>query len=299
VAPGGYAWWYLDAISDDGQRGLTLIAFVGSVFSPYYAWSRWKDPLDHCAFNVAIYSASGSRWAMTERRRSSLVRDCSSLAIGPSHLSWDAGGLTAAFDEISAPLPARLRGSVRVMPQASCQDAFALDADGRHIWRPLAPRARVEVILTHPSCAWTGNAYFDANAGTEPMENAFSGWNWARAHLPNETLLFYDVDRRDSGLEALALRVGADGAIAAMDSPPRCVLPPTFWRVPRVTRAEPSEPPTVRRTLEDTPFYARSILDGRHDGKPAEIVHESLSLDRLRSPIVRAMLPFRMPRAFA
>ena len=40
VAPGGYLWWYIDAISDDGQYGLTIIAFVGSVFSPYYALAR-------------------------------------------------------------------------------------------------------------------------------------------------------------------------------------------------------------------------------------------------------------------
>ncbi|NBO88372.1 MAG: carotenoid 1,2-hydratase, partial [Betaproteobacteria bacterium] len=34
VPSGGYLWWYVDAMSDDGQFGLTLIAFVGSVFSP-------------------------------------------------------------------------------------------------------------------------------------------------------------------------------------------------------------------------------------------------------------------------
>ena len=44
VAPGGYRWWYIDAVSDDGLHGLTLIAFVGSVFSPYYAWSGRADP---------------------------------------------------------------------------------------------------------------------------------------------------------------------------------------------------------------------------------------------------------------
>ncbi len=34
VPPSGYRWWYLDGLSADGQRGLTVIAFVGSVFSP-------------------------------------------------------------------------------------------------------------------------------------------------------------------------------------------------------------------------------------------------------------------------
>jgi carotenoid 1,2-hydratase len=53
----------------------------------------------------------------------------------------------------------------------------------------------------------------------------------------------------------------------------------------------------VRRTLEDTPFYARSVLQTRLLGQDAIAVHESLSLDRFRNPIVQAMLPFRMPRA--
>ena len=34
VRPGGYAWWYFDAVSDDGTRALTAIFFIGSVFSP-------------------------------------------------------------------------------------------------------------------------------------------------------------------------------------------------------------------------------------------------------------------------
>ena len=55
VVPGGYAWWYLDALSDDGQHGLAIIIFLGSVFSPYYAWSGRRDPLNHCAVNVALY----------------------------------------------------------------------------------------------------------------------------------------------------------------------------------------------------------------------------------------------------
>ena len=60
VGPGGYAWWYVDAFSEDGQFGLTIIAFIGSVFSPYYAWSGRRDPLNHCAVNVALYGERGA-----------------------------------------------------------------------------------------------------------------------------------------------------------------------------------------------------------------------------------------------
>jgi carotenoid 1,2-hydratase len=70
VPHGGYAWWYVDGLSDDGRHGITLIAFIGSVFSPYYAWARRRgggDPEHHCALNVALYGAGGKRWALTER----------------------------------------------------------------------------------------------------------------------------------------------------------------------------------------------------------------------------------------
>ena len=91
VAPGGYAWWYLDALSDDGRHGITVIAFIGSVFSPYYARARRRagsagaDPLNHCAVNVALYNRGaggargGQRWAMTERGHGQVQRDAHNL----------------------------------------------------------------------------------------------------------------------------------------------------------------------------------------------------------------------------
>ena len=41
-------------MSDDGGDALTVIAFVGSAFSPYYRRSR-GDPDNHCALNVVLY----------------------------------------------------------------------------------------------------------------------------------------------------------------------------------------------------------------------------------------------------
>jgi carotenoid 1,2-hydratase len=77
---------------------------------------------------------------------------------------------------------------------------------------------------------------------------------------------------------------------------PRASLDSTGWRVARTARADAQQLVTVKRTLEDAPFYARSQLSAKLFGETAEIVHESLSLDRFRMPIVQAMLPFRMPR---
>ncbi len=319
VATSGYRWWYLDALSDDGRCGLTLIAFIGSVFSPYYAAARRRGPTrpeNHCAFNVALYSTSAkgaaqgrtpTRWAMTERGETALVRKADTLAIGPSRLDWDGQTLTATINEVTCPWPSRLRGTVRLHPAALAQRVVPLDAAGRHRWRPIAPSARVEVHLDKPGLRWSGHGYLDSNGGDEPLEDGFDGWHWSRARIAQrgerhrsagDAVVFYETTRRDGSESAFALRFDATGRDHAVALPPTVSLPVTGWRIARSTRGEPSRPAAARvlRTLEDTPFYARSLLATQWEGESATAMHESLSLTRFRAPWVRALLPFRMPR---
>ncbi len=296
VPPGGYAWWYLDALSDCGRYGLTIIGFIGSVFSPYYAWSGRARPANHCAMNVAVYTRGASRWAMTERREAALGQSPTRLQIGPSAMEWDGTALRIHIDERAAPLPHRVRGTVTVRPQAITTQDFALDAQGRHRWHPLAPRARVEVALTAPALSWSGEGYLDSNAGTESLEAGFARWDWSRAHLARDTAILYDGLRRDGSEFGLALRIDPAGRIEQVAPPPLAQLPPTLWRVARATRADMGTTPTILRTFEDSPFYARATLATRLFGERATAVHETLSLDRFARPWVKWMLPFRMPR---
>jgi carotenoid 1,2-hydratase len=300
VPPRGYTWWYVDALSDDGRFGLTVIAFIGSVFSPYYAWSGHRRPQNHCAFNVALYGATGHRWAMTERHGSALHQSEDAISIGPSQMAWDGQNLTLDFDETTCPIPSRLKGRVRLHPHALTRDTYELAARGGHQWRPIAPRATVEVRLDNPGCRWRGEGYFDTNSGSEPLEDGFDVWDWSRVHRAQDSLIFYDVTRRPEteGRDeaSLALRIAKSGQVEQIEAPPRQPLPATGWRLPRTTRGEPDAPTQVLKTLEDAPFYARSLLEGRYGGEQATIMHESLSLKRFRQPIVQAMLPFRMPR---
>jgi carotenoid 1,2-hydratase len=300
VPPGGYAWWYIDALSDDGRHGLTLIAFIGNVFSPYYAWARRRGPADphhHCALNVALYGDGGNRWTLTERGRGALRRGPAWLEIGPSALSWDGNTLTVRIDEVTSPVPTRIRGTVRLRPEAVMNRAYPLDAAGRHRWSPVAPCSRVEVALDSPGLRWAGSAYFDSNAGDEPLEAGFRRWDWSRAALRRGTAVLYDVTRRDGGGPSLALRFDPSGSVEAFAPPPASVLPQTRWRIARGTRADVGHDARVIETLEDTPFYARSLLSTHVLGEPATAVHESLSLERFRAGWVQALLPFRMPRA--
>ena len=301
VAPGGYAWWYLDALSDDGEHGLTIIAFIGSVFSPYYAWARARRPatvaLNHCAFNVALYGRAGKRWAMTERGAKHVHRSAAALQIGPSAMAWDGTTLTLHIDEVTAPWPSRIRGLVRLHPAALMNKAYALDGAGRHRWRPIAPCARIEVELLHPSLRWQGTAYLDSNQGDAPLESDFVRWDWSRAALSGgRSAVLYDVTRRQGAPLALALAFDPDGGVQAFEPPPPVALPEALWRVPRATRSDAGSAARVAETLEDAPFYARSIVQSHLLGEPVTAFHESLSLERFSAPWVRMLLPFRMPR---
>jgi carotenoid 1,2-hydratase len=245
--------------------------------------------------NVALYGPRGQRWAMTERGRRSVARESRSLAIGASTLSWDGAGLRIDVDEVAVPLPRRIRGVIRLDPSGLNEQSFALDAAHRHLWRPIAPSARVSVDLSAPDVHWRGGGYFDMNAGSEPLETAFSHWTWSRATLPQGAAILYDAERRRDGRLSLALRFDQTGRCERLEPPPVAELPLTRWRVSRQTRADDGSA-QVAGSFEDTPFYARSLVSATLFGERVASVHESLSLDRFANPLVRLMLPFRMPR---
>lgn len=299
VPADGYRWWYVDAISPDGREALTLIAFVGSVFSPWYALARRRapaNPLGHCTLNAVLYRPRSKRWAFTERPAARVARSAEEFRIGPSRVLRSGDDLVFEIDEVTVPVPTRLRGTVRVRPVIRGPNAYALDAAGRHHWHPLAPRARVEVDLSSPATRWSGSGYLDSNWGDDALERDFIGWNWSRMDAGGDAAVLYDAVRRDGSRHSLALRFGADGAVNTFSPPPPSMLPRTGWRMARATRSEDAGGARVLRTLEDTPFYTRSMISTRLFGETLTGIHESLSLERFASPWVQCLLPFRAPR---
>ena len=256
------------------------------------------DPLEHVAINVALYGVDGRRWTMTERGARSLDRDATNLRIGASTLAWKDGCLTIEIDEVTAPWPSRVRGTVRLQAAAMHDEAYPLDAAGRHVWQPIAPCASVEVDLDRPRSRWRGHGYLDTNRGSAPLETDFARWHWSRARDDSgDTTVLYDVERRDGSALAVALAFDRHGhAAAPVQGPPVCALPRSSWRLGRATRSDAGCAARVVSTLEDGPFYARSLVRSSLHGSEVTAVHESLDLDRFASPWVLAMLPFRMPR---
>ena len=134
--------------------------------------------------------------------------------------------------------------------------------------------------------------------GDRPLEDDFVRWDWSRAALPDGMGVLYDVTPRGSGPGvSLAMRYAAAGGVTDLPACPSAALPPTAWRLARRIGTPDGSRSSVLRTLEDTPFYDRSLVSTGAFGSPVTALHESLSLDRFRAPWVQAMLPFRMPRA--
>lgn len=276
-----------------------MIAFVGSVFSPYYAWARRRgagDPSNHCAINVALYGAGSQRWAMTERGSEALTRDGTSFTLGPSSVQWRGDALVVDIDEVAVPLPRRIKGRLTLRPDALTPQAFALDPDEQHLWWPVAPSARLEVAFEKPALHWRGHGYHDSNWGEVPLEDSFLSWTWSRAHLTRETAILYDVVPANGPERGLALRFDERGDAQSFAAPPAQGLPRGLWGVERATRVDNDHQARVVDTLEDAPFYLRSTLSTHLLGQAATAMHESLSLRRFDKAWVQALLPFRMPR---
>lgn len=302
VADNGYRWWYIDGLSDDGLYGVTVIVFVGCVFSPHYFAARQRqttDPREHVAVNAILYGKGGKRWSLTERGRSSLLQREHELAIGPSRLSMYPTGATLEIREITVPLPGRLRGTLAITPLTVNPTVHVLDDDGLHRWRPIWPSARIRVDMSHPRRCWEGDAYVDSNWGAAPLEDQFSAWDWSRLHLPDGRVqIRYNRLLRNGAERKLALTFNRDGSVQQTAPQPNQSLAATpIWRMQRSTSA--TAPVRIIKTLEDTPFYSRSLIQQEDGGLTGTGFHESVSLQQFCRPWVQRLLPFRLPRAYS
>ena len=296
VQDSGYRWWYIDGFSECGRFGVTVIAFIGSVFSPYYFRARQRgdcSPTNHVSLNVILYGPEKSRWCMTERGQQALTQRSDALIIGPSQIRATESGLAITVEERTSPWGQRVSGEINVRFNRASQECFQLDQEGHHWWWPLAPIANIEVTMDRPALSWRGPAYVDSNLGTAPVEHGFNAWNWCRGHSSDgDCEIHYDVQLRGGGEKQVSLRIDRDGMIQRIPSPPLQQLPKApIWRVSRPARLPISTQP-VAKTLEDTPFYTRSQLSGPE----GQFMHESLDVTRLCRTWVQLLLPFRMPR---
>ncbi|MEM9060325.1 MAG: carotenoid 1,2-hydratase [Pseudomonadota bacterium] len=272
------------------------MAFIGSVFSPWYRWAGRRRPHNHVCINVALYGPGG-RFTMTERGEGALSQSVQRFQVGPSSLEWRNGTLVIDVDELSNPIVSRVRGQIRLTPANVTTSEVPLTRDGGHVWRPFAPTARIEVDLDRSHWKWSGHGYFDANFGTRALEDDFSYWTWGRFPVGNETLAFYDVDRRDGTALSFGVRIDEAGEVHLVDTlPPKTRFRRNPWLVRREIRSDAGYRPREVTPMLHAPFYARAAVRTQIDGVETVGVHEALDLVRFRSPLLKPMLAVRVPR---
>jgi carotenoid 1,2-hydratase len=321
-ATGGYRWWYFDALSDDGTRGLTAILFIGSVFSPSYARRLRRGeaalPDEHVAVNLALYDRKSPRaWVMSEYGRSALhgVSDAGPVIAESAIEALPGGALRLVLRDRSAPflaslagVGARVEGTLELEPLCGKMPQVPLDAAGVHRWRVAVPRGRVKVRFTRPDFSFDGIGYHDLNEGDGRLETAFARWSWARFHADDRTIVLYSARERSGAARALLLdtRDGdADEERRALTVAPgpegesRKVgwgLPMSSWfSVERpgggVLRCTPSD------FLQVAPFYARYAAALDEGDRPlARGMGEYLDLDRFASRGLQFLLRFKTRR---
>jgi carotenoid 1,2-hydratase len=270
-----------------------VIAFIGSVFSPYYRRAGRRAPHDHCAINVGLY-ARGTTWAMTERGAQAVEQAPDRFAVGPSALRWEGGSLVIDLDERSVPDLRRIRGSVRVHPEAVTGVEVALDR--AHVWRPFAPVAAIEVDLDLPGWRWRGHGYLDGNFGSRALEADFRSWCWGRYPTEGAPRSSTTPSAATAAMPRSPSPSGPAARSTRSRPPPETPLPRTFWRLARTTRADPGYRPAQVKAMLDVPFYSRSMVRTRLEGAETVGVHEALDLDRFVHPLNQMLLPLRMPR---
>ncbi|MCE6960419.1 carotenoid 1,2-hydratase [Cereibacter sphaeroides] len=282
-------------MSDDGTKALSVIGFIGSVFSPWYRWSGRREPQNHCCINVATYGPGG-RFTMTDRGRSALRQSNDTLTVGPSRIHWTGTQLIVEVNEVSAPpVVSPVKGRIVLTPAGMTDVEVALTEDGSHIWRPFSPTARIDVDLTQGH-RWQGHGYFDANFGTAALEADFRFWTWGRYPVADGAACFYDAIRKDGSRLEIGLHVTADGRARMIEPPPPARFARSGWFVERHTPADPGTKPRQVMSMLDAPFYSRSMVETTVFGQKTVGVHEALDLRRFSWPLLMPMLAVRVPR---
>ena len=234
---------------------------------------------------------------MTDRGESALRQTASRLEVGPSRMRWVNNQLIIDINEISShPLISRIKGQIRIIPSALTHVELPLTPDGAHIWRPFAPRSRIEVDIDRPGWQWSGEGYFDANFGTRALEEDFSYWTWGRYPTGAGATCFYDATRLDGSELAAAFEFDNVGQSRAIPLPPKAPLRRSLWAVKRETRGDAHTKARQVQNMLDAPFYSRSAVETTLNGETTTGVHEALDLTRFRSPWLKPMLAVRVPR---
>jgi carotenoid 1,2-hydratase len=286
---GAYRWYYVDVTA--GDLTAVFIFMVGSPFSARYAATLDKGglPREHAAVNFALYEKGVRRlWVLTEYAQASVSADERTLQVGDSSLQYQAQGLSAEVNDRTTPFMVTRWGrptqvALSLTPAGPSHDELRLVDGLEHFWRPIAARARARVQVKSHGLDFEGAAYHDGNHGLVPLGRDLRGWEWARVHGPEATVITY---RPHALAPSVRVQVTDTTATSTREVLPTEASQRTRWglRVPASLGLG-----TAPALMESSPFYARAeAREGQHHA-----LGEVADFQRFHRPSVRWMARFR------
>jgi len=329
-SPGGFTWFYVDLVDDQGQ-GATLIWSWGLPFLPGYAAAsragRPQLPIDRPSVNLVVYGGGREQFYLLSEfppDQCSWGDDGRSWRIGDCSFDWiDSPGATGAAPtrelrvtlDLALPSGGRATGQL-VLSGSLRRDSVSVGADVpadpacTHLWTPMigASQGRLELQTPGGALRVEGRGYHDRNSGAVPLHAlGVQSWWWGRLALPDRDLIFYRLQPNDAGAAArdLVVELAADGTCRVREDAGLAVigLRRSTWglRWPsRATFADPDGRPVhveVSALLDNGPFYQRYLLRGRCGSDEGYGIGENLVPDRVDTDLLRPLVRMRVHRA--
>lgn len=252
-SPGGFTWFYVDLVDDQGRddqgRGATVIWSWGLPFLPGYARAARAGcpelPIDRPSVNIVVYGDGRERFYLLSELPSdqcSWGDDGRSWRLGDCSFTWadtpdGAGGSVRTLQgtlDLALPTGGRATGELWLTGALRRENPAALVADAAtdaatecttectHIWTPMMAASRGGLRLNTPSGEFLvdGRGYHDRNSSARPLHDlGIQSWWWGRVALPGRDLIFYRLtpSAPDGAPRDIVVELAADGSCRARE----------------------------------------------------------------------------------
>ncbi|MCB9680041.1 MAG: hypothetical protein H6733_01090 [Alphaproteobacteria bacterium] len=322
-APGGFAWWYLDAL-DEAGNGAVCIWSYGLPFLPGLRADRLagdpRRPRLHPSLNLALYRQGRPAWySLLTLPPERVTWDGLSWQFGDSTLHRDDGsrdgrGATLTAD-LDLPCPGsaeRLRGRITLTGPRATHTGIP-EGPLAHAWTPLLGAAQATVDLTlgdAPFLSLRGSGYHDRNASHTALDAlGIDHWTWGRAVFGDTLVIHYLTwPAEPDGVPVLVVvQVGADGAVtvredvrATLRGRRRSWMGMTWWRQVDLHLGGEGDADALSvqydAPVDDGPFYLRCQTRVTWRGQQARGWAELCRPDRIDLPRHRPLVQMCVQR---
>lgn len=317
-APGGFAWWYIDLLDDNGD-GFVIIWSFGLPFLPgYLGAARAGRPVTagcRPSLNVALYKRGRPEFYLLQEYDADQVEWRPGFwRFGQTTIEASDRGSSRKLDmHLDCSVPRsneRLCGTIHLSGSIpGWAEPVRIDREASHTWCPMTGPAWCQATFQVGSMApWmvAGWAYHDRNGGHRPLDRlGIDRWTWGRVVGEDKTQIYYVLWPQDSKASTVAwgLDVTADGRVKLYDH-----LQADLHDETSATFGMPYHRRVVLRQddgtswltswsehlLDDGPFYLRNHI--RVEGSEARGIGEWVDPDRIDQTWQRPFVRMRVHR---